>query len=605
MKRQNYAKRKYIIISIILIVGIIYIIQLFYIQIVDKKYQLSAYNNVLRNVTQYPARGLIYDRNGKLLVYNEAAYDLMVIPKQVKDLDTNELCNLINIDKKLFIKKIKKARQYSIYKPSILEKQISKETDAYLEEELYKFPGFFVQTRTLRKYPVPIAAHTLGYVGEVNPDIIKNNPYYKLGDYIGISGIEKTYEKELRGKKGKKIIVVDVFNRGKGSYKNGKYDIAAIAGKSLHISLDADLQAYGEKLMRNKKGSIVAIEPSSGEILALVSSPSYDPNLLVGRVRTKNYNKLIHDTLKPLINRPLTGLYPPGSVFKLINALIALQEKVLTPETYYSCHGPESYPLKCHYHISPLNLKQAIEVSCNSYFWNVFKSIIENPDYESERDAFKAWHQYVVSFGLAQGLKSHLYTERNGSIPSAEQFDDIYGKGHWNALTIRSLAIGQGEILVTPLQLANLSATIANRGFYYTPHIIKAIGKKNNHNVNYKLKHYTKIDPKYFDIIVDGMYQVFEGKQGTARWYKINGIPICGKTGTSENPHGKDHSIFIAFAPKDNPKIAVSVIIENSGFGATWAAPITTLMIEKYLNGFVKRKNVEKRIMNSNLISEN
>lgn len=606
MNRQTNSNRKIIIIGLFLFIALIITLKLFYIQVIDKSYRLSASNNVIRHIRQYPARGLVFDRNEKLLICNKPSYDLMVIPNQISNLDTNEFCSLLNISKEQFIEKIEKSKNYSFYKSSVFENQISNKTFGYIQEKLFKFSGFFIQPRTLRDYPIAIAPHLLGYVGEVTNNDIKQDKYYKSGDYIGKSGIENIYEKELRGKKGVKIILVDVHNREKGSFNNARYDTLAEAGRNLYLTIDAELQEYGEKLMLNKKGSIVAIQPKTGEILAMISSPSYDPNLLIGKERSKNYNNLLHDSIKPLINRASTGLYPPGSAFKPVNALIGLQEKVISPKTKFSCQGPESTPIKCtHYHISPLNLRQAIEVSCNSYFWNVFKNIINNPGYNSVREAYCAWREYVLSFGFNSKFNGDLFSIRSGNVPSADYYDRIYGKGHWNALTIRSLAIGQGEILVTPVQLANLAAIIANKGYYYSPHLVWAIDNiYNKYNID-KLKHITKIDSVNFEPVIQGMYDVFEKSEGTAKWYKVKDLSICGKTGTVQNPHGKDHSIFIAFAPKDNPQIAISVIVENSGFGSTWAAPITTLMIEKYLNKTVKRKNVEQRIIDGNLISEN
>jgi penicillin-binding protein 2 len=603
---KSYSNRRYIIISIFIIVGVIFLVRLFLLQVLDNEYKLSAQNNVLRYVTQYPARGLIYDRNGELLVYNEAAYDLLVIPKQIKNIDTTELCKLLKINKDQFITRLEKARKHSYYKPSVFLKQISREDYGYLQEKLYKYPGFYVQARTLRKYPIPFAAHILGYVGEVDKKDLENEKYYRQGDYIGKSGIEKYYENKLRGKKGLKIKIVDVFNREKGSFKNGKYDTTAIAGDNIYISINTELQIYGEKLMQNKKGSIVAIEPSSGEILALVSSPAYDPNLLIGRVRTENFKKLSSDTLEPLFNRATMAQYPPGSAFKIVNALIGLQEEVLFPYTKYGCQGVVSYPIVCsHDHYSPLDLLHAIEQSCNPYFWKVFKSIFEQPKFATIQEEYNNWRKYVSSFGTGKKFDNDLINQRSGNLPPDSYFNKYYGKKGWKAITIRSLSIGQGEIEYTPLQLANLTAIIANKGYYFTPHIIEAIRNIKYDNKKYKEKIFTDIDPKYFDIVIEGMYQVYEGEHGTARWYKINDLQICGKTGTAENPHGDNHSVFMAFAPKDNPKIAVAVVVENCGFGSTWAAPIATLMIEKYLNGTIKPNWFEEKMLNTNLLSKN
>lgn len=600
-----YSNRRYVIIGFFLFTGLIFIIRLFYIQVIVDKYILSSNNNVLRYVTQYPARGLIYDRYGKLLVYNEAAYDLMVTPRQVKNTDTLELCRLLEIDKQEFIDRMKKARIYSPFRPSIFEALVSRETYGYLEEKMFRFPGFFVQPRTLRKYVYPIAAHTLGYISEVGPDIISKNPYYKSGDYVGNSGIEKSYEEFLRGNKGMKIRVVDVFNRDKGAFQDGKYDTISTAGTDLYSSLDGELQRYGELLMTNKIGSIVAIEPSTGEILCLISSPSYDPNLLVGRIRKQNYTKLSEEIIfDPLFNRALMAMYPPGSTFKLVDALIGQQEGVLFENTRYSCPGGFSIGngkiVECHSHFSPLDLKLAIQLSCNTYFCRVFKSIIDKPGFTTTRQGYENWRKHVMSFGLGKKIGIDIPGELNGNIPSANYYDKYHGINRWHSLSIISLAIGQGEIGITPLQLANLSALIANRGYYFIPHIIKATSTKDNLIRDFLQKKTTDIDPRYFEIVVDAMHGVVE--EGTARNAKTDSIIICGKTGTAQNPHGKNHSIFIAFAPMDNPKIAISVVIENAGFGATWAAPIASLMIEKYLTREVKRKEVEQAMINANLI---
>ena len=601
-----YANRKFIVIGLFLVIGLAYVIRLFFVQIVADKYILSANNNVLRYITQYPARGLVYDRYGKLLVYNEAAYDLMVIPKQVKNIDTAELCRLLEIGKTDFVERVEKARNYSPYRPSIFESQITRENYGYLEEKMFRFPGFFVQPRTLRKYTYSIAAHTLGYIGEVGPEIIENSVYYKSGDYIGISGIEKSYEEVLRGKKGMKIRVVDVLNRDKGSFQGGKYDTIAYAGTDLYSSLDADLQAYGELLMTGKKGSIVALEPSTGEILCMVTSPSYDPNLLVGRIRRTNYTKLLEDSVMvPLFDRALMASYPPGSTFKLVDALVGQQVGVLTPDTRYSCPG--GFPLgngkkvACHNHFSPLDLSQAIQHSCNTYFCRVFKSIIDKRPFTTTRAGFEIWRNLVMSIGFGHKFGIDLPGELNGNIPSSNYYDRYHGKNRWTSMAIISLGIGQGEIGITPLQLANLAALISNRGFYYTPHIVKAIGKKDNLNNTFKEKHFCSIDPQYFPIVVEAMHDVMEAG-GTGFASRVDGIEICGKTGTAQNPHGKNHSIFVAFAPKDNPRIAVAVVVENAGFGATYAAPMATLMIEKYINREIKRKDLEQSMITGNLL---
>ncbi|MBM3404196.1 MAG: penicillin-binding protein 2 [Bacteroidetes bacterium] len=602
---RGFTARKYFILVLIAGIGSALLIRLFFIQVIADKYILSANNNVLRYITQYPARGFVYDRNGKLLVYNEAAYDLMVIPRQIRDFDTTGFCRLLGIDVQTFIEKVEKARKYSSYRPTIFFPQISKENYGFLEEKLFRFPGFYVQPRTLRKYPLAIAAHTVGYIGEVSPAMIERKPYYKSGDYIGISGIEKSYEEILRGKKGMKIRVVDVHNRDMGSFQEGKYDTLPVAGIGLWASLDADLQAYGELLMTNKKGSIVAIEPSSGEILALVTSPSYDPNLLVGQVRSRNYAMLARDTARiPLFNRALMAQYPPGSTFKIVNALIGLHEGILKPTTAFGCPGGFSLGsgkvVKCHAHFSPLQLKQSIQFSCNTYYCHAFRNIIDKGSRKSTRAGYEKWRKQVWDFGFGHKFETDLANELNGNIPSADYYDRFHGKNRWNSYSIISLAIGQGEIGVTPVQLANLCATIANRGFYYPPHIIRAIGKADSLNSKFLKKHVLNIEKEHFDLVVDAMEDVVLA--GTATGARMDSISVCGKTGTAQNPHGKDHSIFIAFAPKDNPRIALCVIVENAGFGATWAAPIASLMIEKYLTRKIQRQDLETRMVEGNLL---
>lgn len=606
---SQLADRKFIIMGIVAFIGIVYMFRLFYLQLIDDSLKLDAKNQAFRYVTQYPPRGYIFDRKGKLLVYNDAAYDLMVLPKQVKDIDTMELCRILDIDRQSFLHRMKKAieKPNSPRKPSIFEKQISAETYAALQEKLYRLKGFYVQSRTLRKYPFPIAAHLLGYVGEVDKTITDANPYYKEGDYIGISGMEKSYEEELRGKKGVRIMMVDVHNREKGSYMNGIYDTLSVPGEGLTCTLDRDLQIYGEQLLQNKIGSVVAIEPSTGEILALVTSPSYDPNLLVGRARSKNYAKLALDTLAvPLFNRALMATYPPGSTFKLIDALIAQNEGVLSPETSYPCargYPPLGGKPKCHPHFSPIALYESISHSCNSYYSYVFKSIIDNKKYHSTVEGFEAWRNYALSFGIGRKLNSDLPNELRGSLPTVNYYNKVFGKGAWKSSTIISLGIGQAELGITPLQNANAVTIIANRGYYYIPHIVKAI----NNNPNdpklkrFKEKHYTLVtDTTYFNNVIRGM--AFTVENGTAASVKIKDIPTCAKTGTAQNPHGKDHSVFVAFAPKDNPKIAVAVLVENAGFGSTWAAPIASLMIEKYIRGYITRPDMEKRMLEGNLI---
>lgn len=594
---RNLAKRQFVIIGIFVVIGIIYLLKLFSIQVLDKSWSDDADNNVLRFVTQYPARGKVFDRNGELLVYNEAVYDLMVVPGQVKEIDTAEFCQLLGISQETFAENMTKARKYSKIKASVFVSQISKEDYAHIVEILYRYPGFYFQTRTLRHYPKAIAAHTLGDIGEVNKEEMKEDAYYKMGDYIGKSGIEKFYEKELRGKKGLRVVMVDVHNREKGSYREGALDSLPVPGKDIYLGLDAELQAYGEQLMHGKIGSIVAIEPKTGQILAFVTSPTYDPNLLVGRVRGAHYNELLKDPMKPLLNRAISGTYPPGSTFKMVNGLIALQSGSITPATQFRCNGPGSTPIKCTHHHGPSpDLANAIENSCNPYFYEAFKTTINNPKFGGIKEGYEYWYQMTQILGLGHPFNTDIPYERSGNIPTGKYYDKMYG-GSWNSVTIRSLGIGQGEILVTPLQLANIVALIANEGYYYPPHLIRAFGDTTAIPEKMTTRIETGIEKRHFQVIKSGMKSVFEGSHGTARGSKIPGITAGGKTGTAQNPHGENHSIFIAFAPVEDPKIALSIIIENGGYGSTWAAPIASLMMEKYIKGYTERPLVEKRMM--------
>lgn len=601
-------ERKNIILGFILLVSLVFIVRLFILQIVDPSYKLSASSNVLRYITQYPSRGLVFDRNGKMIVYNEPTYDLMLIPAQLTAFDTLEFCTILEISKESMQEEIKKAKEYSQFIPSIFLKQISTTTYAVFQEKMYKFPGFYVQPRTLRRYDGNYGAHILGYVGEVDERMISEMPYYRMGDYIGVSGIESTYEKELRGQKGVNIYLVDVHNRIKESYQEGRYDTIAKVGKNLTLTIDAELQEYSEKLMQNKTGSIVAIEPATGEILTLVSAPTFSPDLLVGRQRTGNYSALARDTLKPLFNRALMAFYPPGSVFKVVNGLVALQEKLLYPSTIHSCGGAYvagRLSVACRFHISPLNLSQAIQYSCNTYFCHVFRNILDAPKYGSVTAGFNVWRNHLLSFGLGEKLGTDFPNELKGNVPSPQYYDRYYGENRWRSIQLISLAIGQGELGVTPIQMANMSAIIANRGYYKTPHIVKEIEGKESIHERFLEKQFTTIDSVHFEVIVKGMEEAVNSEiGGTARIARIPGVIVCGKTGTVQNPHGKDHSVFIAFAPRDNPRIAIAVYVENSGFGGTWAAPLASLVIEKYLTGEVNRKWVEDYILNANLIGQ-
>ncbi len=599
--KDAYINRKYIIIGLIVLAAIVLLVRLFIIQVVERTYRLSADNNVLRYVTQYPARGLIYDRNRKLLVYNQAAYDLMVVPAQTRAIDTTEFCNLIGINETSFKERLRTAITYSRRAPSVFLKQISAETYARLQEKMFYYPGFYVQPRTLRKYSKPIAAHLLGYVSEVDEQLIRKEPYYKAGDYIGKLGIEEAYENDLRGKRGVKIYLVDVYSRIKGSYTGGRLDTLAVQGDDIISTIDSDLQEYGEKLMKNKSGSIVAIEPKTGEVLALVSSPNFDPALLVGRVRSENFARLNADTIfRPLFNRALQASYPPGSTFKPINGLIGLQEQVITPSTAFGCNRGYLF-VECHSHRSPLNLMDGISNSCNAYFCQTFRRILENPKYPTIGDSYDKWKNYLNEFGFGKKLGIELSNELSGFVPSTAYFDKYYGKNKWKALTVISLAIGQGELGITPLQMANMSSAIANRGYYYTPHVVKRIGEDSPIESRFLTRHVIDIDSANFEPIILGMEGAVNGPEGTARGAAIKDIIVCGKTGTAQNPHGKDHSVFVAFAPKNDPKIAIAVYVENAGFGATYAAPVASLMIEKYLRKEITNKDMEKRMLELNL----
>jgi penicillin-binding protein 2 len=599
-----YDNRKYVFIVFTVLIGLIFIIRLFFLQVVNTSYKISAENNSQSHVVMYPARGLIYDRNNELLVSNQAAYDIMVVPFNVQEFDTTELCTILGITTESLQERLQRAKSYSYRASSVFMKQVSMDNAALFQEKMYKYPGFTLQTRMLRKYARPIASHILGYIGEVDKQKIETDDYYVMGDYIGVIGIEKSYEEILRGEKGLKIYLKDVHNRIIGSFEEGKYDKPVKVGKNMMISLDAELQEYGEQLMQKFIGSIVAIEPATGEILTMVSSPTVDPNMLIGRNLGESIRRLSADTLNPLFNRALMAQYPPGSTFKNINALIGLQEGVLRTSTSYYCDYGYYYRgihVGCHNHPTPLELVGSIQMSCNTYFCNVFRRIMENPAYENTEASFNHWREHVMSFGFGEKLGSDFTNELKGNMPTAAYYDRIYGKGRWNFLTILSMAIGQGELLNTPLQMANMTAAIANRGWYYTPHLVKQIENKEEIDQKFRKRHHTTIDSSHYTPVVEGMELAVNGGKGsTARIARIQDITVCGKTGTAENPHGEDHSIFIAFAPKDDPKIALAVYVENEGFGGTWAAPIASLMIEQYLTGDVKRSWLEQYILKGN-----
>lgn len=605
---DQFASRRNIIAIIFILAAFSLIVRLFYIQVIDSSYKLSALNNSQRIEVLYAARGLIYDRNDKLMVYNQPSYDLMIAPYELESFDSLELCKILSIDIKRLKNGIAQAK-YQKYRREPFIKQLPAETYAMLQEKLYKFPGFYVKSRTLRKYSKPLASHLFGYVGEVDERFLKSHSNYTMGDYVGKSGIEAYYEEMLKGEKGQEVLLVDVHGRVKGSYQDGRYDKDAIVGRDLKSTIDMDLQEYGEYLMKNYMGSVVAIEPSTGEILALISSPSYDPDLLVGRKRTVNYTALKRDSiLKPLYNRALMANYPPGSTFKPVQALIGLEEGVINRNSSFSCNMGFRYGnrlLGCHDHRSPLDLIEGIQHSCNAYFCNVYKRIIENPAFGNAELAYQAWYKYVKQFGFGERLDGDFTNELPGFVPPSTYYDKYFGRNHWNAFTTISLSIGQGELLITPLQMANMAACIGNRGYFITPHVIKGIEGMDTIERRFKVKHMIDIDTANFSLVVEGMNMAVNGGPGrTAGIAQIPGILVCGKTGTAQNPHGKDHSVFVAFAPKDNPKIAISVYVEHGEWGATYAAPIASLMIEKYLRDSIspERKWLETRILNTNLL---
>ena len=606
---EQYTNRRYVIGGFILLLGLIFTIRLFSLQVINSSYKLSAESNTRRMEIVYPARGLIYDRNGALIAHNLPSYDLKIAPYELEAFDTTELCRILGIDIQTLRDGIKRILRNPVERFNPLIKQLSPETFGILKEKQFMFPGFYFSTRTLRKYEREIASHLLGYVGEVDSAIILQHPYYEMGDYYGVSGIEYTYEQYLRGVKGRKYKLIDVHGREQGPYKEGKFDTDAKSGKNITITIDADLQEYGEMLMKNFSGSIVAIEPETGEVLAFISAPYYNPSLLVGREREANYIELKNDTLDPLFNHAIQALYPPGSTFKPVNALIALQENSITPSTTYYCdlgYYARGVHVACHNHISPLDLVHAIQHSCNAYFCNLYRQILEDKDYSSVEEAYTAWRNHLIDFGFSRPLGIDLPYEKGGFIPTPSYYDRYYGSGRWNALTIISMAIGQGEVLTTPLQIANFAASVANKGYYYTPHVVKSIEGIDTISQKYTVRHYTGIDTTYYNYVTEGMELAVNLYGGTATWVRLKDIIICGKTGTAENPHGKDHSVFMAFAPEDNPKIAISVYVEHGEWGASYAAPIASLMIEKYLTGKIdpSRKWIENRMLNSNLLDE-
>lgn len=609
MINDTLQNRRTVIAIIMSVVIIVYILRLFSIQIIESRYKEGADSNAFLKKTQFPPRGLLYDRNHTLLVYNKPAYDIALIMREVRNLDTIAFCKALNIEKQYFINRIeeiknrKKNPGYSSYTPQLFMTQLNIEDIATMQQSMYKYPGFYIQNRTLREYAYPNAAHVLGSIGEVSRSKLEADDYYKQGDYAGRDGIEKTYEDELRGEKGVEILLRDAKGRIKGKYENGKEDIPPIAGQNLTLTLDAQLQVLGEKLLRGKVGSVVAIEPSTGEILAMVSNPSFNPTILVGRQRSKNYMQLVRDPTKPLMNRATQAQYSPGSSFKPLQALVCQEMGGINDRSMFSCNGPLSSPVKCtHHHGSPVSLLSAIEQSCNPYFWNAFRSTIEKDGYGEKnaifRNNYDDWVDRIKSFGLGEKFTdSDIYEQSRGYIPTQKYYNKVYkAVTGWRALTIRSNSIGQGEVLATPLQMANTMAVIANEGYYITPHLLKC-------DSMLKKKHLCKVDKKYFPIVFEGLWRVFES--GTARSSRIEGLEMCGKTGTVQNNHGKDHAFFVGFAPRVNPKIAIAVVVENAGFGSTFAAPIFSLLVEQYIKGKIERIELEEstanQVTNSNV----
>lgn len=592
----NYINRKYILGGIAVAVVIIYLIRLFSLQLMSDDYKKNADSNAFRKEIQYPSRGLILDRKGRLLVYNESSYNIMVVMNDQRGIDTLDFCQTVGITKDFYIKRmdeIKSKISYSRYTPQLFMSQIPAEEFSVFREKLFRFKGFSVEKRSVRHYTTGLGAHLLGDVGEVNDKDIANDDYYQSGDFIGKLGVERSYEKELRGEKGMRIMLRDVHGRTQGHYQNGKYDKAPVPGKDVTLSIDLDLQALAERLLEGKLGAIVAIEPSTGQILCMASSPTYDPRLTVGRNRGKYHQQLSRDPMRPLLNRAIMGTYPPGSTFKITQALMGLQEGSITPEIAFPCHHGFNYKglhLGCHGHASPINLVPAIGTSCNAYFcWNLYRMFSNKRKYGSVQNAMNCWKDHMVDMGFGYKLGIDLPGESRGMIPNANYYDDHYHKS-WNALTVISISIGQGEVTATPLQIANLAATVANRGHYYVPHIVRSI-RGGQIDSLYTHPHHTTINPRWYDYAVAGMRKAV--LSGTCHAANIPGIEVCGKTGTAQN-RGHDHSAFMGFAPMTSPRIAVVAYIENGGFGAVYGVPIGALIMEQYLNGSLSPSSEKK-----------
>ena len=591
MKNFDLENRRFVIGGVAAAIVLIYIVRLFTLQLLSDDYKKNADSNAFLKKIEYPSRGVITDRHGKLMVYNQPAYDIMVVMNEAKGrIDTLELCEALGITKDDFINRMDNIKDrsknpgYSRFTQQLFMSQLSDKEFSVFQEKIFRFPGFYVQRRSIRQYMYPYAAHVLGDVGEVSEGDIEDDDYYQLGDYIGKLGVEKSYEKQLRGEKGVQILLRDAHGRIQGKYQNGKYDKKPVPGKDLTLSIDLKLQALGERMLEGKIGAIVAIEPSTGEVLSMVSSPSYDPRMMVGRLRGKNHTKLSRNVWKPLLNRAIMGQYPPGSTFKTTQALTYLSEGIINPGTTFPCHHGFSYRglhVGCHGHASPLALTEALSTSCNGYFcWGLYYMIGNRRKYHTVQDAMNTWRDYMVSMGFGYKLGIDLPGEKRGLIPNADYYDRAY-KGSWNGLTIISISIGQGEVNLTPLQIANLGATIANRGYYYVPHVVRKVQGEPLDTL-YTRKHYTMAKRKAYNAVVAGMRS--SAIKGTCKYLGHSNIVMCGKTGTAQN-RGQDHSVFMGFAPMNNPKIALAVYVENGGFGADFAVPIARVLMEQYING--------------------
>lgn len=600
MKDHQLVNRQYVIAGLASVIVVIYIFRLFYLQLSSDDYKKNADSNAFLMNVEYPSRGIISDRNGKLLVYNQSAYDIMVVTNEAKDrIDTLEFCKTLGITKEFFIKRMNEIKDrdknpgYSRFTRQLFMNQITNKEFSYFREKMFRFPGFYVQKRSIRQYQYPYAAHVMGDIGEVSQGDIEADGYYQAGDYIGKMGIERSYEKQLRGQKGVRVMLRDVHGKVQGSYQNGKYDKNPVAGKDLTLSIDIDLQALGERLMEGKIGSIVAIDPSTGEILCMVSSPTYDPRLMAGKQRGKMHQYLARNSTKPLLNRSIMGQYPPGSTFKSTQALTFLSEGIVSSSTSFPCHRGFYYRglhVGCHGHASPVSVVPALSTSCNAYFcWGLFHMMSNRKKYKNVQQAMNTWRDYMVSMGFGYKLGVDLPGEKRGLIPNAAFYDKAYD-GSWNGLTVISISIGQGEVNLTPLQIANLAATIANRGYYITPHVVKRI-KGDKIDPAFEKRHYTKASRRSYDFVVAGMRSSV--LRGTSRAANNAEYEVCGKTGTAQN-RGQDHSVFMGFAPMNNPKIAVAVYVENGGFGAVYGVPIGALMMEQYIKGKLSPSSEEK-----------